>query len=848
MAAKSCRFGPYTVDFARREIHRGSGRLDVPAKVFDCVTYLIEHRDRAVGRDELISAVWGRVDISDNLLAQIVLRARRAFDDDADAQRYIRTITGFGYRWVYEADVEEVAEPAAVMKSAPPPPESSELPSTRDERPAATLPHVALPASRRPDLVRILVVVFASLVLVKGAFYLASIRHSSPATPPPAKDLAFVLPAIVHDAPDFAWARLGVMDLVAQRLREAGQATVPSDTVVAVAKFAGETPTPAELGELTSATGAHAFYQPDVARERDLWKVTLRQLGDGDKPAAPEGIANDLVQATGAAIAQLTSALDLSPLPYNEGAGPGATLAQEVTSELLQDRIADARALIDKAPADVRNDPRVRLQSAAVDFYQSRLPEARATLEKLQSEATSERSPEFNARVTTALGSLAIRNHDYPEAERIATLSIDSLKDRDPASIGNALGSALMVRATARLSQGAYDKASDDFAAARVALTTTGNVRTLALVDSNSSMMEMNRDRFHEAVPGLTKSADYFHKLGAPIRELLDRNKIAACALALQDFKAAEAEDAKLAELIEHVEDPEVRNSAQWMRSEIAFALGRTRDAAALVDALLADMDLSDVVRGPTLLVNSRLAADRGDFAHVVASSRNALALKWADEQPREYATNWLLLARGDRKAAPDKTVDDVARARAWASASIYPSASLLADLVEAEQLAAENRDEPARAAFERALRATSEHEVPSDVVEVTTSYAAWLIAKRDLERALAVLGRNQAWSAANFQVAVAEARLYRALGNEKLWRAALDRAQQTAGERVIPNDVSSFEAAKTAGVIDPPQRLVRADRLRLKRGGRDANTIPLPASPLKGEGQKRDCTLDRLR
>ena len=111
------------------------------------------------------------------------------------------------------------------------------------------------------------------------------------------------------------------------------------------------------------------FYQLDVVRDKDLWKVTLRRVGDPDKTVS-EGIAADLVQATGAAIAQLTSALDLSPLPYNEGSGQGATLAQEVTSELLQDRIADARGLIEKAPPDVRTDPRVRLQSAAVDFYQ----------------------------------------------------------------------------------------------------------------------------------------------------------------------------------------------------------------------------------------------------------------------------------------------------------------------------------------------------------------------------------------------------------------------------------------------------------------------------------------------
>jgi hypothetical protein len=125
------------------------------------------------------------------------------------------------------------------------------------------------------------------------------------------------------------------------------------------------------------------------------------------------------------------------------------------------------------------------------------------------------------------------------------------------------LGSALMVRAVSRMQQAAYEKAADDFAASRAVLTTTGNVRTLALVDSNYSMMQMQRDRFVEAVPSLTKSADYFHRLGAPIRELLDRNKIAGCHLALQDFSAAATEDARLAELIGRVEDPEVRNAAK---------------------------------------------------------------------------------------------------------------------------------------------------------------------------------------------------------------------------------------------------------------------------------------------
>ena len=61
-------FGEYRVDPLARELHRGSELLALSPKVFDCLVYLIEHRDRAVGRDELIAAVWGKLDVSDTLL------------------------------------------------------------------------------------------------------------------------------------------------------------------------------------------------------------------------------------------------------------------------------------------------------------------------------------------------------------------------------------------------------------------------------------------------------------------------------------------------------------------------------------------------------------------------------------------------------------------------------------------------------------------------------------------------------------------------------------------------------------------------------------------------------------
>jgi DNA-binding winged helix-turn-helix (wHTH) protein len=104
------RFGHCTVDPGARELRRAGELLVLSPKVFDCLAYLIEHRDRAVGRDELIAAVWGRLDVTDALLGQAMLKARRAVADSGDEQNAIRTIPRFGYRWIAEVTAERLPD------------------------------------------------------------------------------------------------------------------------------------------------------------------------------------------------------------------------------------------------------------------------------------------------------------------------------------------------------------------------------------------------------------------------------------------------------------------------------------------------------------------------------------------------------------------------------------------------------------------------------------------------------------------------------------------------------------------------------------------------------------------
>ena len=111
------RFGDYRINTAQRELWRGDARITLPPQVFDFLAYLVEHNDRAVGREEIVAAVWGKTEVSDTLLGQTVLRIRRELGDDAKEQRVLRTIPRFGYRWAAPLEPEEDIVRAEVVET-----------------------------------------------------------------------------------------------------------------------------------------------------------------------------------------------------------------------------------------------------------------------------------------------------------------------------------------------------------------------------------------------------------------------------------------------------------------------------------------------------------------------------------------------------------------------------------------------------------------------------------------------------------------------------------------------------------------------------------------------------------
>ncbi len=112
------RFGSIELRVPERELLHDNLALAIEPKVFDLLVYLLEHRDRAVGRDELIAAVWGRVDVADGALAQAILRLRKTLDVTGMPAEPVRTLPRHGYRWVAATEIIAHAEGHAVNESS----------------------------------------------------------------------------------------------------------------------------------------------------------------------------------------------------------------------------------------------------------------------------------------------------------------------------------------------------------------------------------------------------------------------------------------------------------------------------------------------------------------------------------------------------------------------------------------------------------------------------------------------------------------------------------------------------------------------------------------------------------
>lgn len=99
------RFGRFELDEACRELRLDGEPWPLQPLVFSLLCHLVRHRDRALGKDELLESLWPGTFVTESSLQKAVSLARSALREGGQADA-IRTLPRQGYRFV--AAVEEI--------------------------------------------------------------------------------------------------------------------------------------------------------------------------------------------------------------------------------------------------------------------------------------------------------------------------------------------------------------------------------------------------------------------------------------------------------------------------------------------------------------------------------------------------------------------------------------------------------------------------------------------------------------------------------------------------------------------------------------------------------------------
>ena len=85
------------MDRDRHEVRRGERPINLTAKEYALLEYLLLHRNKVHTRDELFNGVWGSDFLGDSNLIDVYIRYLRGKIDDGFDEKLITTVRGVGY-------------------------------------------------------------------------------------------------------------------------------------------------------------------------------------------------------------------------------------------------------------------------------------------------------------------------------------------------------------------------------------------------------------------------------------------------------------------------------------------------------------------------------------------------------------------------------------------------------------------------------------------------------------------------------------------------------------------------------------------------------------------------------
>ena len=94
-------FGPVRADFRRAEVVRDGRRVELSAREFKLLRYLVEHRGAAISRDELLNEVWGYDAMPATRTVDVhIAWLRQKLEPNPHHPQFILPVHGLGYKFV----------------------------------------------------------------------------------------------------------------------------------------------------------------------------------------------------------------------------------------------------------------------------------------------------------------------------------------------------------------------------------------------------------------------------------------------------------------------------------------------------------------------------------------------------------------------------------------------------------------------------------------------------------------------------------------------------------------------------------------------------------------------------
>jgi len=95
--ADTLRFEDLSLNRQTREVQRGERLIELTAKEFDLLEYLLLHPRQVITRDRILELVWGYDFMGDSNIIEVYIRYLRLKLEANNEKRLIQTVRGVGY-------------------------------------------------------------------------------------------------------------------------------------------------------------------------------------------------------------------------------------------------------------------------------------------------------------------------------------------------------------------------------------------------------------------------------------------------------------------------------------------------------------------------------------------------------------------------------------------------------------------------------------------------------------------------------------------------------------------------------------------------------------------------------